>query len=412
MSSRQVVITGIGAITSAGSSAHQMISSLKKGMTGFEYFNSDCVICAIKDFDLNDYTGRFKNKRYLNRGASLAVAAAMTAIKNSCLDDDALNKAGLYTGAGPNLDIENEFPEIKNHRADWQKIQALWMLKFLPNTAASVISQLAGIHGECITFGTACAASLQAIGEAYRKIKDGYLDIALAGGGDSRLNSGAMMAYKKARSIYVGDDHPDHASRPFDHNRKGFVPGEGAAFFMLEEKQHAMKRNADIHAEILGFGVSIDGYRMTDPHPKGIYAQEAVMRSLQEANLNPKDIDVIASHGTGTVQNDRVEADLIDCVFGESAHVIALKSWIGHLSAACGAAELSLCLACIKYNYIPEIRNLYNPCHSTVNFVRSPKKYSYRKLLLENFGFGGQNCVIIIDCQKNRLDSGDMTFNS
>ena len=397
---RRVVITGMGAITSLGSTADEMVFSLQNGMTAFDRFVSDkhCVVCPIKDFNITNYTGKLKNKRYLNRGASLSVAAAMIAFKDAKLQDTPLQEAGLFTGAGPNLDIENEFPELNNNRVGWEKIQALWLLKFLPNTAASVISQITDIHGECATYGSACAASLQAIGEAYRKIKHGYLNIAIAGGGDSRLNSGAMMAYKKARSIYVGESHPDNACRPFDQKREGFVPGEGSAFFVLENRDHALKRNADIKAEILGFGASIDGYRMTDPHPDGMYSQNAVSQSINEANLVPKDIDVIVSHGTGTYKNDSVEAIIIDRLCGHYYHppVIALKSWIGHLSSACGAVELFLSLACMKHGYLPEIRNLNDPCHSKLNFVQSPKYSTFNTILLENFGFGGQNCSIIV----------------
>ncbi|MBF0450596.1 MAG: beta-ketoacyl-[acyl-carrier-protein] synthase family protein [Candidatus Magnetomorum sp.] len=399
MTTRRVAITGTGSITPIGSTDDHIISFLKAGQPCFETFvsHSDTVVCPVKNFDLIQYTGKFKHRRYLNRGASLSVAAAMMAVKDAHIDNGLLDNAGLFTGAGPNLDMGNEFPEIINHQVNWEAIQALWILKFLPNTAASTIAQLTGIHGECTTVGTACAASLQAIGDAFRKIKDGYLDIALAGGGDSRLSSGAMMAYKKARSIYVGSDHPNQVCRPFDQNRKGFVSGEGAAFFILEDYEHAKKRGAEIKAEILGFGASMDGYRMTDPHPDGLYAQRAVVQAINDAKIHPDDIDLISSHGTGTQLNDKMEAELIHRLFNRrhQPFVIALKSWIGHLSAACGAVELSVCMACIKHDYIPEIRNLNDPCHMSVNFVVSPKSCRFNTVLLENFGFGGQNCAII-----------------
>jgi len=134
---------------------------------------------------------------------------------------------------------------------------ALWMLKFLPNTAASVIAKLAGIHGENQTLTTACSASMQAIGEAFRKIRDGYIELAFAGGGDSRLSKSSILAYKKAHALCDGTGSPERASRPFDNSRNGFVPGEGGAFFLLEELEHAKSRGAKIYCEICGYGADI-----------------------------------------------------------------------------------------------------------------------------------------------------------
>ena len=397
--SHRVVITGTGAITPLGFDSQQIISKLKSGQTNFERSNvdTDCVVCSVKNFNLLDYTGKFKNRRYLNQGASFSVAAAIMALNDSGLNKHALEHAGLFVGIGPNLDIENEFPDICDGTAQWPNVQALWLLKFLPNTAASIISQLTGIHGECETVCTACAASLQAIGNAYHKIKNGYLDVAVAGGGDSRLNRGALMAYKKAHSIYCGTGMPEQVCQPFNQNRDGFVSGEGAAFFVLESLTHATQRSATILGEIAGFAASMDGYQMTAPHPDGMYARQAIEQALKNANLTNQDIEIISAHGTGTQLNDMMEAALIDDLFSSSKpKVIAIKSWIGHLAAACGAAELAICLACMQHNYIPEIRNLTHPCHQSVNFVQSPDTQAFHTVLLENFGFGGQNCVIII----------------
>jgi len=308
-----------------------------------------------------------------------------------------LAKAGLFSGAGPNLNIGGEFPDVKAGEIDRKNLMALWMLKFLPNTAASVIAKLAGIHGENQTITTACSASLQAIGEAFRKIKNGYIDLAFAGGGDSRLSKSSILAYKKAHALCDGTGKPERASRPFDRNRKGFVPGEGGAFFLLEELQHAKSRGAAIYGEICGYGSSIDGYSMIAPQLDGKWAERSVNAALQEAELAFSDIDVVSSHGTGTLLNDAVEADLIDRVYGKkSPFIIALKSWIGHISAACGAVELAICLACMQDSYLPKIRNLDEPCHAGLNFVSEEQSCRIRNILLENFGFGGQNSALIL----------------
>ena len=396
---RRVVITSIGVISSLGSNLEEIIGNLKNETTSFEksFFDNEVVVSPINDFDVKDFAGRFKDKRYLNRGAQFCAASAIEAVKKAGLDKKLLAEAGLFLGTGPNLDIGGEFPDVKEGEIDRKDLMALWMLKFLPNTAASVIAILAGIHGENQTLTTACSASLQAIGEAFRKIKNGYIDLAFAGGGDSRLSKSAILAYKKAQALYNGMDDPDKASRPFDRSRNGFVPGEGGAFFLLEELQQAKKRGAVIYGEICGYGASIDGYSMTAPEPDGKWAERSVNAALQEAGLASSDIDVVSSHGTGTLLNDSMESDLIDRVYWErSPFIIALKSWIGHITAACGAVELAICLACMQNTYLPKIRNLDEPCHDRLNFVRKGRRYSIDNILLENFGFGGQNSALIV----------------
>ncbi|MBA3016783.1 MAG: beta-ketoacyl-[acyl-carrier-protein] synthase family protein [Proteobacteria bacterium] len=396
---RRVVITSVGVISSLGFTAEEIICNLKNENTSFEksIFDDEVVVSPIKEFDVKNFAGRFKDKRYLNRGAQFCVASAIEAVKKAGIDKKLLAESGLFLGTGPNLDIGGEFPEIKDGEIDRKDLMALWMLKFLPNTAASVIARLVGIHGENHTLTTACSASIQAIGEAFRKIKHGYIDLAFAGGGDSRLSKSAILAYKKAKALFNGMDDPDKASRPFDKSRAGFVPGEGGAFFLLEELEHAKSRGAKIYCEICGYGASIDGYSMTAPEPEGKWAERSVNAALQEAGLTSSDIDVVSSHGTGTLLNDSMEADLIDRVYGKRApFIIALKSWIGHIAAACGAVELAICLACMQNSYLPKIRNLDEPCHDRLNFVREEREYPIQSILLENFGFGGQNSALIV----------------
>jgi 3-oxoacyl-[acyl-carrier-protein] synthase II len=397
--SRRVVITSIGVCSSIGFNLEQIADNLKEKRFYFERpsFDPQIVSCPIVSVDFKKSIGPFKDRRYLNRGALLCVAAAGDAARNSLLDKLSLHEAGLFVGTGPNMDVGGECPEIRQGKIGQSDLMALWMLRFLPNTPTSAISKITGIHGENLTIATACSASLQAIGEAYRKIKDGYLEIALAGGGDSRLSPGGILAYKKAQVIFAAGGDPQKASRPFDKQRKGFVPGEGGAFFMLEELRHARSRGAEIIAEIKGFGSSMDGYNMTAPQPEGLWAQVAIMNALAEARMSPEQIDVISAHGTGTSLNDEMEATLIDRIYGKhKPPVIAIKSWIGHASAACGALELAIFLACMQSCYLPEIRNLDESCHSGINFVRMGQNYSFSSGLIENFGFGGQNSALVV----------------
>lgn len=396
---RRVVITSMGVLSSLGVNHCEIIKSLKEKKVNFErpVFDSEVVTSPIRNFNARDYTGRFKDGRYCNRGAQFAVASAMTAIKNSGYQKDDLAGAGLFVGAGPNLNIGGEFPEIRGGKIDREDLQALWILKFLPNTAASIIAKLSDIHGENLTVSTACSASLQAIGEAFRKIKDGYLDFAFAGGGDSRLSPGGILAYKKAGALYAGNSDPDTASRPFDCSRSGFVPGEGGAFFLLEELEKAKTRGAKIYGEICGYASSMDAYNMTAPDREGKWGKFVVLSALREAGISPPQIDVISTHGTGTLLNDEREMNLIDELYrGYRPRVIALKSWIGHTASACGALELALSLVCMQEEYLPEIRNLKEPCHREINFVRDGGDFSFGTCIIENFGFGGQNSALVV----------------
>jgi 3-oxoacyl-[acyl-carrier-protein] synthase II len=401
---RRVVITAMGIFSSLGHGPGEIIKSLKGRHVNFERpaFDDEVVTSPIRKFNVRDYTGPFKDGRYLNRGSQFAVASAIAAIKNSGCEKGDLAGAGLFVGAGPNLNIGGEFPEIKEGEIDMGGLQALWILRFLPNTAASVIAKLSGLHGENLTVCTACSASLQAIGEAFRKIKNGYLDRALAGGGDSRLSPGGILAYKKAGALYKGESEPDKASRPFDGSRSGFVPGEGGAFFLLEELEKAKERGAEIYGEICGYRSSMDASSMTAPEGTGKWGMLAVLSALQEAEMSPSQIDVISTHGTGTLLNDEGEANLIDEIYsGYNPLVIALKSWIGHTASACGAMELALSLICMRENYIPEIRNLKEPCSWKINFVRNGGAFSFGTSVIENFGFGGQNAALIVKRRKD-----------
>lgn len=395
---RRVVITAYGVVSALGCTPKEIFQNLTAGKTAFRKstWNPSLVVCPVDSFDVKAYTGRFKEARYLTRGAQFCAAAAMSAMADAHITEDMREETGLFVGSGPHFDLGADIPEIRHGVIDDQGIAALWMLKFLPNTPASAIAKLTDVHGENITIGNACAASLQAIGEGYRKIKDGYLDMALVGGGDSRLSPGGLLAYEKARALHVASGNA-FTYAPFDKSRKGFVPGEGGAFFLLESMESALARKAPIHAEICGFGSAIDGHNMTAPRPDGAYGEKAVLSAITEAGLSPWEIDVISSHGTGTILNDEMEANLIHRIFGHHQPlVIALKSWIGHLAAACGAVELAVCLACLAHGFLPGIRNLENACRDDIHLVRESLSIFPNTILLENFGFGGQNSALVI----------------
>lgn len=395
--SKRVVITAVGVISQMGNS----LTDIANGFSNPAPFSlspdlPDQLTCPISDFNLKSIIGRNKNIRYLNRGASFALGAAFQAITASRLTDGEKGACGLFMGAGPNLDIEGEFPMIGESALDWEKVPALWILKFLPNTAASLTAQILELHSENFTITTACSAGLQALGEAYRKVKDGYLTHALAGAGDSRLSKSGLLAYKKAGALFC-PDQPNQPYVPFSKDRKGFVPGEGGAMFLLENLESAQRRGAEILGEVCGYGASMDGDRMTAPDVKGVFAEKAVRSALKESGVDPKEVDLISSHGTGTELNDQMEADMLERIFKNSDSVItSFKSWFGHLSAACGAMELAAVLACMKSGQIPAIPHLETTCNTTLNFAKKNISLTPNTVLLENFGFGGQNSALMV----------------
>ncbi|SIO34501.1 beta-ketoacyl-[acyl-carrier-protein] synthase family protein [Halodesulfovibrio marinisediminis] len=398
----RVVITGTGYITSLGSTSEEIMDAVRQNKPAFAASHDfeECVDCPVQGFDLTASTGRWKNKKYLSRSAQLALAAAIRAAENSGVTTDVLNDAGLFVGTGPNFDISSDFPNIENGNMDSVDLAALWMLRYLPNTAASAISQFLNIHGENSTIGTACSASTQAIGEAFRKIKDGYLTVALAGGGDSRISHGGMLAYKKAQAIWNKGGNPNKACRPFDTERSGFVAGEGGAMFILESLEHAQARGAHIIAEICGYGATMDAHTMTAPHPEAVHAEKAVRSAISEAEMTPEDINLIAAHGTSTPLNDQMEATMLERIFyshnEKQPCVTAVKSWVGHCTAASGAVELSVLLTLLSKGVVPPVRNLTSPCSDKINFTTKSTQLSGKNILLENFGFGGQNSALIV----------------
>ncbi len=388
----------MGMHTSLGSDPDAVSANFQEERTGFQRSPqvAEVVICPVTSFDLKSLTGPCKNRRYLNRGAGFSVGAALSAVETSHLSPEQLSSAGLLVGTGPNLDMDAELPREKNGEVAWHRASALWLLKFIANTPAAVLSQLLNINGESLSIQTACTAGLTAVGEAFRKIGNGDLQVALAGAGDSRLSPGGIMAYRKAQALFSGPGAPDQACRPFDNHRKGFVCGEGGAFFILESLDHARRRKAPVLAEVKGFGASMDGHGMTAPNPSGRYAEQAVRKALEDAGLAPGDIQCVSAHGTGTPANDEVEAKVLARVFGhDGPPIAAFKSWIGHLSAACGA-ELALALVSLQKNVWPRIRNLDRPCAPHLNFLTRNLAMPVETVLLQNFGFGGQNCALVI----------------
>ncbi len=378
---RRVVITGSGFVLPLGDNRRDVFSALHEPCGPFIRYADDAevAVCPVPGFDLKAHVGRCKNARYLTRGQQFCLAAAMKAVDDAGLGPRQLDQAGLFLGLGPNLEARP--------RDD----KALWLLDFLPNTAASVMAEMLGVHGENLTILTACAASTQALGQAFRAVAAGLADVALAGGGDSRLSPAAVRAYKQAGVLATGFERPELACRPFDQSRSGFAIGEGGAVFALESLDHAKARGATILAEIVSASSSLDGGSLTGPDTTGRAACTAVRRCLDE--LGDENLCVVA-HGTGTVLNDEVEGEILARTAPQAMSIAAFKSRIGHLAASCGSAELAVGLICAAVGSFPAIAGLENPCRDDLPLLRTPMQLRPRSLLLQSFGFGGQNACL------------------
>lgn len=381
MGARRVVVTASGYVLPLGSSREEVVSALREDRGPFLRWTADprVAVCPVPGFDLRAHVGRCKNARYLTRGQQLCLAAAVRAVEEAGLGPRHLDRAGLFLGLGPNL------------QARPRDDKALWLLDCLPNTLAATMAEMLGLHGENLTVMTACAASTQALGQAYRTVASGLADVALTGGGDSRLSPEGVQAYRQAGVLATDFLRPEEACRPFDRARSGFAVGEGAAMFVLESLEHARSRGASILAEVTGASSSLDGGSLTGPDPAGRAAAAAVGQCL--AAMDGADLCVLA-HGTGTVLNDEVEAAIIRQTAPDARAVCAFKSRTGHLASACGAAELALGLVCAAEGVFPAIANLEDPIDTELPLLRTPMILRPRNLLLQSFGFGGQNACL------------------
>ena len=404
---RRVVVTGVGLCSSLGWDEEGVRGSLAAGRTTFrESVHMPGVpVCPITD--LGDdapfaWLSSWRHRRYLSRAAFLSLLAGLRAAADAGFAGSMPPDTDLIGTAAPNLDFERErdLPP-----GDGEGLDALWLLRWLPNTGNTALARCLGIHGEGLTLGCACASSLQALGEGAARVASGRARRVLVACGDSRLSRGGLLGYAKAR-VLSANDNPPRASRPFDNARDGFVPGEGGAAFVLEERSAALARGARVRGEILGHGASLDGGSLTAPEASGIYAEEAVRRALDMAGVDAP--DWVAAHGTGTVLSDAMEAAMLGRVLGGARPpVTALKSWIGHAASACGALETAILLMAARDGILPGVRNLESPLPAPIRLARaravggrvvsdSPALVDGSVGLVENFGFGGQNAALVL----------------
>ena len=416
--SGRIVITGVGCCTPLGHNLKELASALREEHSPFvpsdvlpDYsvspvsFDATTRPCPEQDAGLRTLLG-WRHRHYCHRGGQLAVLAALRAAYDAALPAQDTGKDNgqdvpaasllpddtpLVAALGPMLDVTGE-PGLPPD--DTSALGALWLLRWLPNTPVAAVAQLLGLHGEGLTVNAACASSLQALGEAFRRIRCGLNTRVLVMAGDSRLSLGGLLGYAKAQALSRrgGTEGP----RPFDAGRDGFVAAEGGAAFVLEDARSAAARGARCYAEILGYGASLDAGQLTAPHPQGLHARQAVLAALRQSGLEQP--HWISAHGTGTRLNDAAESAMLESLFPQSPApaIMACKSLLGHGSAAAGALELCCVLAAWQNGRMPRIHGLEQPCSGRLDFVRRPSPFPGPDGLLENFGFGGQNAALVV----------------
>jgi 3-oxoacyl-[acyl-carrier-protein] synthase II len=414
---RRVVVTGMGVMTSLGSDTSALWESILDGRSGvrrIRQFDSDAFPVRIgSEIDMEDVRldGIDDLTPWMSRAATFGVYAMEQAWHDAGLTDDAIDpwRSGVCIGAwnSPNFDV-SERRAVFDFNSD-SATQYLELCRRSPDVQAqrdfgavsTLLSMRHGLHGSSICVQTACASATQAIGEAYQMVRQGDADVMVTGGTDSMLSVICVSAFTllNATSFYQGD--PTRASRPFDRKRDGLVLGEGAGIVILEELEHARKRGARIHAELLGYGSSCDGYRFTDAHPEAHGPTGCMSAALADAGIPPTAVDYINAHGTATPQNDPVETLAIKRVFGEHAYripVSSTKSQLGHLMCATGGVELVLTVLAMQYGIVPPTINLeYPDPNCDLDYVPNrPRPAQVDVAVSNSFGFGGQNGSLVV----------------
>jgi 3-oxoacyl-[acyl-carrier-protein] synthase II len=408
---KRVVITGIGIIAPCGTRKELLWDSVLKGesFAGLSQTLAKAnlpvkIACEIKN--LENICGLApRTLMRLDRQGILSLVSAKAAIEDSKLhiDEDLSFNTGVFEGtalASLNTNFERH---TKYLNEGLKKISPLALLNGLTGNASGMVSQEFKIHGPAITFSSGCVSSSYAIGYGFKKIQNGELIIAVSGGAEAPVSEEIAGMFSKANLLSTRNDTPAEACKPFDKDRSGFVLGEGGAYLVLEELEHAINRNAGIYAEIIGFGESTDAYHGSSPEPEGRFYAKAMELALGDASILPEDINYINVHGTATKLNDPAETRAIKSVFGGSKPAVSsTKQVTGHLLGACGSIEMVItCLAVIN-NKIPPVSNLTTPGPDCdLNVIKYPVEINIKYAMCNNLSFGGRNSSIIISKFKN-----------
>ncbi len=412
MELKRVVVTGLGALTPIGNTISEYWEGLKKGTSGaapITQFNAELFktkfACEIKNFDVHDHMDR-KEARKLDQFSQYAMVSAKEAVADSGIieSDPNFDRIGVIWGSGIGglKTFQDEVTNFTNGDGT-PRFNPFFIPKMIADIAAGLISIEYGFRGPNYVTVSACASSTNAIIDAFNYIRLGKVDAVVTGGSEAAVNESGVGGFNALRALSTRNDSPETASRPFDVDRDGFVLGEGSGALILEEYEHAKKRGAKIYAEVIGGGMSGDAYHMTAPHPDGIGARNTMIAALEDAEIDPSDVDYVNVHGTSTPLGDIAEVKAIRQVFGDHAsnlNISSTKSMTGHLLGAAGAIEAIACIMAVQDNIVPPTINHFTDdpeLGDDLNFTFNQAQERTVNVAMSNtFGFGGHNTTIIV----------------
>ena len=405
---KRVVITGMGTVNPLGHSVDEFWDNIVANKLGFSFIDQfDAsefdvkIVGAVKDFDPLKYIDK-KDAKRMERFTQFAVYSTKQALEDSGTDLKDLDpfRVGVILGCGIGGLEETEKEHSKYLEKGPNRISVFYVPTMIGNMAAGQVSMATGFKGDNFATVTACSSATHAIGESFRKVKDGYLDACICGGTESCISEFALGGFNNMKALSKATEL-DKASTPFDAERQGFVLGEGCGILVIEELEHAKARDAKIYAEIVGYGATGDAYHITSPDPEGEGAARAMVNAYKEAGLEAGDVDYINAHGTSTGLNDKYETVAIKKALGEHAEKVVVnstKSMTGHLLGAAGAVEAIVTALSLKNGFV----------HKTVGFktpdpdcdldycVEGNRNKDIKVALSNSLGFGGHNATICI----------------
>lgn len=417
MMNRRVVVTGIGAVSPIGIGREDTWKALldgKSGVARITQFDADAIgletqiAAEVKDFDISDF---FPDRRKvgsmlkeMDRVTLFAMAAAKLALEDANLDvRESANaeRVGTFIGTGVGGLITTTADHIRLMEGGPKKIGLRSIIRLMPNAPSGQVAINFGAKGRAKSDATACASGLDSLFDAFMYIKHGRADVMISGGTEASLNPFAVASFGNMMALSKRNSDPTTASRPFNADRDGFVIGEGSVIMILEELEHALRRNATIYSEVIGGGASCDANHIVAPDEYGAGAARAMREALEDAQLQPSDIDYINAHGTSTPLNDERETLAIKTVFGDHAYKVAIsstKSMVGHMLGAAGSIGAAAAAMTLRDQHIHPTINYINPDPKCdLDYVPNVSRHARVKhAMVEALGFGGHNTVLVM----------------
>lgn len=402
---RRVVITGIGLLTPCGNNAGENWENIRNGRSGigrvtrFDISSHPCQLAGeIKNYDPAQHFDR-KDLKKFDPYIQYALIAADEAVQNAGLTNlssEEKERTGVYVGSGIGGISTIESNKVLLLEKGPERVSPFFLTSSIANLASGQVSIKHGFKGPNMANCTACATSTHSVGDSFRMIQRGDADIMLAGGAEAPITPLSIAGFSVIKAMSSRNDDPQRASRPFDKERDGFVIAEGASILVLEELEHALRRNAHIYAEVVGYGFTADAYHMTAPDPEGDGAFRSMRNAVNDAGIDPSRIDYINAHGTSTPLNDKLETMAIKRLFGEHARALAIsstKSMTGHMLGATGCAEAAYTVMAISEGFIPPTINYEFPDEECdLNYTpNTGVARSIEYAISNSFGFGGTN---------------------